>query len=70
MLDVINNMSKACGFDIQYQIMPRKCGDISSCYCDPKKAKEEIGFIAQYGIKEMCEHAWNWQKKNPNGYEE
>ena len=34
------------------------------------KAKEELGWQAQYGIEEMCRDAWNWQKNNPNGYED
>ena len=33
------------------------------------KAKAELGWEAQYGIKEMCEDSWRWQKNNPNGYE-
>ena len=34
------------------------------------QAKEELGWVAEYGIREMCEDAWRWQKNNPNGYEE
>jgi UDP-glucose 4-epimerase len=40
------------------------------CYADAKKAEEELGWKAQYGIKEMCEDAWRWQKNNPNGFED
>ena len=36
--------------------------------CNASLAKEELGWEAEYGIKEMCEDTWNWQKKNPNGY--
>lgn len=35
---------------------------------DPTLAKEELGWVAKNGIKEMCEDSWNWQQKNPNGY--
>ena len=35
-----------------------------------KKAEEELGWKAQFGIKEMCEDAWRWQKNNPNGFED
>ena len=34
-----------------------------------KKAEEEMGWVAEYGIKEMCEDSWRWQSNNPNGYE-
>ena len=41
---------------------------IAECYANASLAKEELGWEAEYGIKEMCEDTWNWQKKNPNGY--
>ena len=34
----------------------------------PSKAKRELGWVAEYGIEEMCADSWNWQKKNPDGY--
>ena len=67
-LDVINNVSKAVGKEIPYVIAPRRAGDIAECYSDSTLAKEELGWEAKNGIKEMCEDSWNWQKKNPNGY--
>ena len=67
-LDVINAFSKACGKEIPYVIDPRRPGDIAECWCDPSKAKRELGWAAQYGIEEMCAHSWNWQSHNPDGY--
>ena len=67
-LDVINAFSKACGKEIPYAIDPRRPGDIAECWCDPSKAKRELGWEAQYGIEEMCAHSWNWQSHNPDGY--
>ena len=67
-LDVINAFSKACGKEIPYVINPRRPGDIAECWCDPSKAKRELGWEAQYGIEEMCAHSWNWQSHNPDGY--
>lgn len=67
-LQVINAFSKACGKELPYQILERRAGDIATCYCDPQKAKEELGWVAEYGIEEMCADSWNWQSKNPNGY--
>ena len=67
-LDVINAFSKACGKEIPYVIDPRRTGDIAECWCDPSKAKRELGWEAQYGIEEMCAHSWNWQSHNPDGY--
>ena len=67
-LDVINAFSKACGKEIPYVIDPRRPGDIAERWCDPSKAKRELGWEAQYGIEEMCAHSWNWQSHNPDGY--
>ena len=67
-LDVFNAFSKACGKEIPYVIDPRRPGDIAECWCDPSKAKRELGWEAQYGIEEMCAHSWNWQSHNPDGY--
>ena len=69
-LDIVKNFEEANGIKIPYSIKPRRPGDIATCYCDPSKAERELGWKAQYGIKEMCEDSWRWQKNNPNGYEE
>ena len=68
-LDIIKNFEKACGKEIPYKITPRRPGDIDMCYADPAKAKEELGWEATRSIDKMCEDAWRWQTKNPNGYE-
>ena len=63
-------MEKACGFAIPYQIKARRPGDIATCYAACDKAYNELGFKAKYNIDDMCRDAWNWQKKNPNGYKD
>lgn len=69
-LDVVKAFEKANGIKIKYSIKPRRAGDIATCYCNPAKAKVELGWEAHYGIEEMCRDSWNWQKNNPNGYED
>ncbi|MCI6458686.1 MAG: GDP-mannose 4,6-dehydratase, partial [Clostridium sp.] len=69
-LDVVNAFSKACGKEIPYEIVDRRPGDIATCYADPTKANEELGWKAERGIDEMCEDSWRWQSNNPKGYEE
>ena len=68
-LDVVKAFEKASGVKINYEIVDRRPGDVASLYADTKKAKNEIGFVAQKDIDEMCRDAWNWQKKNPHGFE-
>ena len=69
-LDIVNNFIEATGVDIPYEIKPRRAGDIAANYADASLAKEELGWVAENGIKEMCEDSWRWQKNNPNGYED
>ena len=63
-LDVINAFETVNNIRIPYEIVSRRAGDISTCYADPTKAKEKLGWIAEYGLKDMCLDAWNYQKKN------
>ena len=67
-LDVVKAFEKANGVEIPYEIKPRRDGDIATCYCDPSKAKRELGWQATRSLEEMCEDSWRWQKQNPNGY--
>ena len=69
-LDIVKNFEAATGVKIPYVITPRRPGDIATCYSDATKAKEELGWEAENGIREMCEDSWRWQSNNPNGYED
>ena len=68
-LDVVNAFQKTNNVPIPYSIKPRRAGDIATCYSDPSKAENELGWKAEFGIEEMCRDSWNWQHQNPNGYE-
>lgn len=61
---------KASGVTIPFVIDPRRPGDPDEVYANAKKAKDLLGWEAHFGIDEMCEDTWRWQKGNPRGYEE
>ena len=67
-LDVVHAFENASGVKINYQIAPRRPGDVAVCYSDPTKAQQELGWKAERGIEEMCADSWRWQSQNPNGY--
>ena len=67
-LDIIKAFSKACGKEIPYVIDPRRPGDIATCYSDPAKAYEVLGWKAEKNLADMCRDAWKWQSENPDGY--
>lgn len=68
-LDMVNAFSNACGKKINYTFAPRRSGDIAQCYANSEKAEKELGWKAQKTLEDMCVDTWNWQLKNPNGYE-
>ena len=67
-LEVIEAFSKACGKELPYEICPRREGDIAENYANCDKARDLMGWSAQYGIDDMCADSWRWQSMNPNGY--
>ena len=62
-LDMVKAFEKVTKKKIAYKIAPRRDGDIATCYADPKKAKEELGWEASLGIDEMCRDSWNYINK-------
>ena len=69
-LDMVNSFVKVNGVDVPYQIVARRPGDIATCYADPAKSAEKLGWKAELGLDDMCRDAWNWQKNNPMGFGE
>ena len=68
-LDIIHAYEKACGHELPYTFKPRREGDIAENYAACDKARTEMGWVAEYDIKRMCEDSWRWQSQNPNGFE-
>lgn len=69
-LEVVRAFEAVSGLHIPYRIVDRRLGDIAQCYADPSRAERELGWKAQRSIADMCRDAWNWQAKNPRGYED
>lgn len=67
-LQMVKAFEAASGRTVPYKIVPRRAGDIASCYADPAKAKAELGWEAKFGLERMMQDAWRWQSQNPNGY--
>lgn len=68
-LDMVNAFEKTTGKKVPYVIVDRRPGDVAECYSDPAKAKELLGWEAQYGLEDMCADTWKWQSENPKGYD-
>lgn len=67
-LEVVAAFEKACGRKIAYRLVDRRPGDVASCYADPERARQVLGWSAERDIDTMCTDAWRWQSANPLGY--
>lgn len=67
-LELVNAFKKTSGVDVPYKIVGRRAGDPAKVYADATKAKEILGWQAEYDIERMCADGWRWQSGNPNGY--
>ena len=67
-LEMVKAFGDVWGSPIKYKIAPRRPGDIGTCYADPTKAKNVLGWSAERDLRKMCEDAARWQKMNPDGY--
>ena len=59
-LDMVKAFETATGKKVPYKIAPRREGDIATCYADPKRAKEELGWSAEKTLEDMCKDSWNY----------
>ena len=67
-LEMVAAFAAASGRDVPYQIVPRREGDVASCYADPAYAAEVLGWRAEKSLADMCAETWRWQSQNPQGY--
>ena len=67
-LEMVKAFEKVNNVNIPCKVVERRPGDIATCYSDPAKAKEVLGWSAEKNLEDMCKDTWKWQKDNPKGY--
>ena len=67
--DILSTFEQATGSKLTYSIEPRRAGDVPVYYANPDKAKKLLNWTAKKTLFDMCRDSWNWQQKNPNGYQ-
>lgn len=65
-LDIVNAFENANQIQIPYVIAQRRAGDIATCYADPSKAENLLGWKAEKTITDMCRDSWRWQQHSQN----
>ena len=69
-LDMVNTFQSVNEVAVPYKIVGRRPGDIATCYADPAKSAQKLGWKAEKTLADMCRDSWRWQSSNPKGFEE
>lgn len=67
-LELLKTFEAVTGKKVPFEYAPRRKGDFGEVWSSVQKAKKELSWAAIYGLEEMVQDTWRWQKKNPNGY--
>lgn len=61
-LEVINAFEQSTGVKLNYQIGPKREGDITAVYANADKAKNTLGWTAEKDINQALKDSWNWEQ--------
>jgi len=61
-LEVINAFERATGIKLNYEIGPRRAGDVEQVWGDVTKSSRQLGWRAQIGLDTMMSSAWAWEQ--------
>jgi UDP-glucose 4-epimerase len=61
-LDLVRRFIKTTGVQLNYEIGPRRAGDIEKIYANPAKAEKLLGWKTELSLEESLLHAWQWEK--------
>jgi UDP-glucose 4-epimerase len=62
-LEAIKSFEKVTGVKLNYEIGPRRPGDIIAIYANNDKAKRDLGWDPGYSLDDMMRTAWKWELK-------
>ena len=61
-LQIINAFEQSTGIKLNYQIGPRRAGDVEKVWGEVTKSKEKLKWQTELGINTMMQSAWEWEK--------
>ena len=66
-LEMMEQISKAVGFDLNPKIVARRSGDTPRLIASTTKIESELGWRPKSNLKEMIDSAWVAERKYGNG---
>lgn len=60
-LEAINAFEKISGVKLNYELGPRRPGDVIAIYANNTHAREKLGWEPKIGIEDMMRTAWQWE---------
>jgi UDP-glucose 4-epimerase len=67
-LEIITAFELVTGKTINYKVSPRRAGDLAEYFAKPDLALKELNWKVEKTLHDMVTDTWNWQSKNPQGY--
>jgi UDP-glucose 4-epimerase len=62
-LEAIRSFEKVSGIKLNYEIGPRRTGDVIAIYANNDLAKKQLGWDPKFSLDEMMMTAWEWEKR-------
>lgn len=62
-LEAINAFEKVSGQKLNYQIGPRRAGDVVAIYANYDRAAKQLGWIPKRSMEDIMRTAWVWEQK-------
>ena len=61
-LEIINAFENVNQLKLNYEIGPRRVGDVEQIYANSERAKEMLGWSCEYSLNDALKHSWEWEK--------
>lgn len=61
-LELVNAFERVNGVRVPFVMKDRRAGDVASCFADPSRALQRLGWKTERSVDDMCRDAWRWQQ--------
>lgn len=65
-LEAIQAFEETSNLKLNYELGPRRAGDVEKVYAEVQKAQDLLNWKTRYSLKDSMRDAWSWQKRLSN----